>query len=65
MIRTSAWPEEQALIARSLQMAGVDYRYVTVHSDKGHDSFLIEPELYTPLLSYSLAEELMKIESAK
>jgi homoserine acetyltransferase len=28
--------------------------YHTVHSDKGHDSFLLEPELYTPFLSYAL-----------
>jgi len=52
------WPEEQALIARALTSAGVDYRYVTVHSDKGHDSFLLEPDLYAPLLTYALAEEL-------
>jgi hypothetical protein len=25
-----------------------------VHSDKGHDSFLLEPQLYTPHLSFTL-----------
>jgi homoserine O-acetyltransferase len=28
--------------------------HITVHSDKGHDSFLLEPELYTPHLVYTL-----------
>jgi homoserine O-acetyltransferase len=28
--------------------------YITVHSEKGHDSFLLEPELYTPHLHYTL-----------
>jgi homoserine O-acetyltransferase len=28
--------------------------HITVHSDKGHDSFLLEPALYTPHLSYTL-----------
>ncbi len=28
--------------------------HITVHSDKGHDSFLLEPELYTPHLAYTL-----------
>ena len=28
--------------------------HITVHSDKGHDSFLLEPELYTPHISWAL-----------
>jgi homoserine O-acetyltransferase len=28
--------------------------HITVHSDKGHDSFLLEPQLYTPHLAYTL-----------
>jgi homoserine O-acetyltransferase len=28
--------------------------HITVHSDKGHDSFLLEPELYTPHLVHTL-----------
>ena len=28
--------------------------HITVHSDKGHDSFLLEPQLYTPHLSFTL-----------
>jgi len=50
------WPEEQAEIAGGLKEAGVDHQYLTVHSDKGHDSFLLEPELYTPAISYFLRE---------
>jgi len=50
------FPDEQAAMVHALKRAGVAYHYVTVHSDKGHDSFLIEPELYTPTISYLLAE---------
>ena len=28
--------------------------HITVHSDKGHDSFLLEPEMYAPHLHYTL-----------
>jgi homoserine O-acetyltransferase len=28
--------------------------HITVHSDKGHDSFLLEPNLYTPHISWML-----------
>jgi homoserine O-acetyltransferase len=28
--------------------------HITVHSDKGHDSFLLEPQLYTPHLAFTL-----------
>jgi homoserine O-acetyltransferase len=31
--------------------------HVTVHSDKGHDSFLLEPELYAPHLIYTLGKK--------
>jgi homoserine O-acetyltransferase len=50
------WPEEQAEIAGALKDADIDYQYITVHSDKGHDSFLLEPELYLPSISYFLRE---------
>lgn len=48
------YPEEQALLVAELEKAGVSSMYITVHSDKGHDSFLLEPELYTPHLVYTL-----------
>ncbi len=37
-----------------LKRTGVPVRRFTVHSEKGHDSFLIEPELYTALLRDAL-----------
>ena len=48
------YPEEQEELVRYLEIADVDYRWVTVHSDKGHDSFLLEPELFFPHLSHTL-----------
>lgn len=44
------YPEEQADLAQALKKAGVDATRITVHSDKGHDSFLLEPHLYRPFL---------------
>ena len=46
-------PEQQNL-ARHLKAAHVPLVWITVHSDKGHDSFLLEPDLYTPHLSQVL-----------
>ncbi len=49
------YPEEQAALVDQLRAAKVNVMYLTVHSDnKGHDSFLLEPELYTPHLSHAL-----------
>ncbi|MGI8604334.1 MAG: homoserine O-acetyltransferase MetX [Verrucomicrobiales bacterium] len=48
------YPEEQATLVDTLREARVSCMYITVHSDKGHDSFLLEPELYTPHLAYAL-----------
>lgn len=45
------YPEEQATMHAALMGAGVSARRFTVHSDKGHDSFLIEPWLYQSLLA--------------
>ena len=49
------YPEQQNRIHQMLKGVGVDSTYITVHSDKGHDSFLLEPELYAPYLQYILA----------
>jgi homoserine O-acetyltransferase len=51
------YPEEQANAARILELADVPYRWITVHSDKGHDSFLLEPDLYAPHIRAMLNEE--------
>ena len=48
------YPEEQANLVSYLRDADVNHLYITVHSDKGHDSFLLEPDLYAPHLAYVL-----------
>ncbi len=48
------YPEEQAALVDYLKRAGVPHLYLTVHSEKGHDSFLLEPELYTPHIQVML-----------
>jgi homoserine O-acetyltransferase len=50
------YPEEQSDLVAHLKKAGVRNTHITVHSEKGHDSFLLEPWLFSPHLSYSLAE---------
>lgn len=52
------YPDEQAHLCRGLRSAGVKYQHITIHSDKGHDSFLIEPELFAPNITYLLRHEL-------
>ncbi len=49
------YPDYQAEIAAELKRAAVPHMRITVHSEKGHDSFLIEPKLFTPHLAYALA----------
>jgi len=46
--------QEQKNLARHLKAAEVPLVWITVHSDKGHDSFLLEPDFYTPHLSQLL-----------
>ena len=48
------YPEEQQELMRHLETAGVESMHITVHSDKGHDSFLLEPDLYTPHIAWVL-----------
>lgn len=48
------YPEEQAALVEHLRVAEVPHMFLTVHSDKGHDSFLLEPELYTPHIQVML-----------
>lgn len=43
-------PDEQQKLVGLLRKSGVDTLRLTVHSDKGHDSFLLEPRLYAPHL---------------
>jgi homoserine O-acetyltransferase len=51
------YADEQEQLMATLKSAGVPARRFTVHSDKGHDSFLLEPELYTALLRDALATD--------
>ncbi|VGO14369.1 Homoserine O-acetyltransferase [Pontiella desulfatans] len=51
------YPEEQEAIHLELVKAGVKSEYITVESDKGHDSFLIEPELYSASIKHMLEKE--------
>jgi homoserine O-acetyltransferase len=48
------YPEEQSDLVKHLKEASVDVMHITVHSDKGHDSFLLEPDLYTPHMAWLL-----------
>jgi homoserine O-acetyltransferase/O-succinyltransferase len=50
------YPEEQDELVRHLQRSKVDAMHITVHSEKGHDSFLLEPLLYTPHMSWLLGD---------
>lgn len=51
------YPEEQQGMVTALKMAGVPVRRITVHSEKGHDSFLLEPDLFAPHLIDTLEWE--------
>jgi homoserine O-acetyltransferase/O-succinyltransferase len=44
------YPEEQTEMYNELLAAGVPVRRFTLHSEKGHDSFLTEPHLYEALI---------------
>jgi homoserine O-acetyltransferase len=48
------YPEEQTKLMRVLKRAGIDAMRITVHSEKGHDSFLLEPDFFTPHLQQIL-----------
>jgi homoserine O-acetyltransferase len=48
------YPDEQEELAAALKRAGVPVRRITVHSDRGHDAFLLEPDLFAPHLRDSL-----------
>jgi len=48
------YPSEQQLLVRELRQLGISVRHVTLHYEKGHDSFLLEPELFMPHLYHSL-----------
>ena len=51
------YPDEQEDMVRALKGAGVPVQRITVHSEKGHDSFLLEPERFAPHLIDTLEWE--------
>ena len=51
------YPEEQRVIVKALESAEMNVKHITVHSDKGHDSFLLEPDLYAPYIHFVLDED--------
>ena len=50
------YPEEQSELVKHLEDAKVEVMHITVHSTKGHDSFLLEPALYTPHIGWLLGQ---------
>jgi homoserine O-acetyltransferase len=48
------YPDEQDTLADLLHTAGAQIQKKTILSDKGHDSFLVEPELYRHQISAAL-----------
>lgn len=49
------YPGEQEELRDRLVDSGITCEYLSVPSDKGHDSFLLEPELYTDAIRNALA----------
>ena len=47
-------PHDQAKLVHLLKHAHVPVMWITVHTDKGHDAFLLEPRLFTPHLAHVL-----------
>ena len=45
---------EQRRLVKMLENARVPVTWITVHSGKGHDSFLLEPDLFTPHITQIL-----------
>jgi homoserine O-acetyltransferase len=48
--------QEQGRLVRLLKKNHIPVTWITVHSDKGHDSFLLEPKLFAPHISQALAQ---------
>jgi len=49
-------PQQQDELCDALKSANVPFQHITVHSEKGHDSFLLEPDLYAPHIAYMLGK---------
>ena len=53
-------PIEQSKMVHALKKAHVPVMWITVHSDKGHDAFLLEPKLFAPHLSQALNHQVLE-----
>ena len=52
------YPEQQYELSNLLEKSNVHYVHITVHSKQGHDSFLLEPNLFTPHIKSLLENEI-------
>ncbi len=52
------YPQEQEELAAAIQTHNPHCLRITVHSDKGHDAFLLEPELFAPHIEFALSSSL-------
>lgn len=48
--------DEQKEIAQCLKANDIEFQYITANSDKGHDSFLLDPDLFTPHIVFMLSQ---------
>ena len=50
------YPDQQEELVSAINEGGITPIHITVHSEKGHDSFLLEPDLYAPHIHSALNE---------
>ncbi len=50
------YPDEQAKLVSVLKKSKISTQHITVHSEKGHDAFLLEPNMFTPHLDFMLKD---------
>ena len=50
------YPDQQEELVSAINEGGITPIHITVHSEKGHDSFLLEPDLYAPHIHSALDE---------
>ena len=60
-------PAEQSRLVSFLEKAGAPVTWISVHSDKGHDAFLLEPQLFAPHIFQTLtkSEEAVTLEDRR
>jgi homoserine O-acetyltransferase len=50
------YPDQQEELVSAISKGGITPMHITVHSEKGHDSFLLEPDLYASHIHFALDE---------